>query len=75
LSAAGDPRESLLRAAAPSVVEGLWGARVVEPASGPAAAFSLAARADLRGALLWLALCCGLAELVVAAWGARAARR
>jgi len=74
LSAAGDPRESLLAAAPASVVEGLWGARVVEPAAGPAAAFSLAARADLRGAFLWLAVVCGLAELVVAAWGGRIGR-
>jgi hypothetical protein len=75
LSAAGDPRESILAAAPPSVVEGLWGARVVAPEAGAEAAFALAARADLRGVLLWVVLACGLAELVVAAWGGRARRK
>ena len=75
LSAAGDPRESILAAAPRSVVEGLWGARVVGPEEGAEAAFALAARADLRGVLLWVVLACGLAELLLAAWGGRAGRK
>jgi hypothetical protein len=74
LSAAGDPRESVLAAASPAVAEALWGARVVGIGGG-GAAFALAARADLRGVLLWLVLCAGLAELAVAAWGGRAGRK
>ena len=71
LGAGGDPRESDLAPAEAGSVERLWGARVVEPAEAGGAAFALAQRADLRGVLLWLALAAGLAELVVAGWGAR----
>lgn len=66
LGAGADPRESLLAPAAVGNVERLWHARVVSAESPGAAAFALAARADLRGALLWLALVCGVAELIVA---------
>jgi hypothetical protein len=66
LGAGADPRESLLTPAAPGSVERLWHARVVSGEAAGAAAFALAARAELRGALLWLALVCGVAELLLA---------
>ncbi len=66
LGAGADPRESLLAPATTGSVERLWHARVVSGEAPGAAAFALAARADLRGLLLWLALVCGLAELVLA---------
>ena len=71
LGAGGDPRESVLAAADAGSVERLWRARVIGPARAGEAAFALAARADLRGVFLWVALVAGLAELVVAGWGAR----
>ena len=71
LGVGADPRESDLRAADRSEVERLWGARVAEPSSAARAAFALAARSDLRGPLLWLALVAGLAELLVASGGRR----
>lgn len=74
LGAGADPRESLLSPAARGSVERLWGARVVEAPGAGAVAFTLTARADLRDALLWLALLCGLGELVLASWGGRAKR-
>ncbi len=75
LGVASDPRESLLAPAAAATAEGLWGARVVGPDDAGRAAFALAARADLRGVLLWSALLLGLAELILAAWGGREGRR
>lgn len=71
LGVSPDPRESDLRPADHQVVERFWEARVVAGSEGGKAAFALAARADLRGPLLWLALLAGLAELVVAGWGRR----
>jgi hypothetical protein len=53
------------------VVAQLWKGRVVGAAEGGTAAFALAARADLRGALLWLALLAGVAELLIASRGGR----
>ena len=66
LGAGADPRESLLRPAETGSVERLWHARVVSETTPGAAVFAFAARADLRGLLLWLALVCGLAELILA---------
>jgi hypothetical protein len=74
LGVAGDPRESDLRPADPGVVAQLWKGRVVGAAEGGKAAFALAARADLRGALLGLALIVVVAELIVASWGGRGRR-
>jgi aerotolerance regulator-like protein len=74
LGAGADPRESELAAAEPAVVERLWRARVTGIEGAGAAAFALAARADLRGLLLWVALVVGLAELVLAGWGGRQRR-
>ncbi len=71
LGAGADPRESLLTPATRGTVERLWHARVVTGDAPGAAAFALAARADLRGVLLWLALVCGVAELILASWGGR----
>ena len=71
LGAGADPRESVLTAAEAGTVARLWGARVVGPERAGGAAFALAARADLRGPLLWIALLAGLGELVVAGWGGR----
>lgn len=71
LGAGADPRESVLAAADARSVERLWSARVVGPERAGEAAFALAARADLRGMFLWIALLAGLAELVLAGWGAR----
>ena len=53
------------------MVEALWGARVVGVEQAGRAAFALAARSDLRGLLLWVALIAGILELVVVAWGGR----
>lgn len=69
LGVSTDPRESDLRSADAGAVERLWQGRVVGAAEAGRAAFALAARADLRGPLLWLALLAGLGELVVAGWG------
>ena len=45
----------------------LWrGARIVDLADAGPAAFSSGARGDLREPLLWLALACGLGEVVLA---------
>lgn len=71
LNIGADPRESLLAPAGPSVVEELWGARVTGTEGAGSAAFALAARSDLRGLLLWVALVAGILELVVVAWGRR----
>jgi hypothetical protein len=74
LGAGADPRESVLTAAEGGSVERLWGARVIGPEEAGQAAFALAARADLRGIFLWVALLAGLGELVLAGWGARRAQ-
>lgn len=71
LGAGADPRESELAPAEAGMVERLWRARVIGPERAAEAAFALAARADLRGMLLWMALLAGIAELAVAGWGAR----
>jgi len=67
LSVNVDPRESRLEPMADGQLRRLWrGARVVDlPDAGPAA-FSTGARGDLREPLLWLALICGLGEVVLA---------
>jgi hypothetical protein len=74
LGAGADPRESVLAAAGVASAARLWGARVIGPERAGEAAFALAARADLRGLFLWVALLAGLAELLVAGWGARRSR-
>jgi hypothetical protein len=62
-----DPRESLLARVADGQVRKLWkGARTMAVDDAATAAFSAAARGDLRGPLLWLALLLGLAEMVLA---------
>lgn len=67
LAAQVDPRESRLAPAEAAEIAAVWpGARTVPLAEAGAAAFSHAARADLRGLLLWLALLLGLAELLLA---------
>lgn len=67
LVATVDPRESRLRRAADDEIRRVWtGARLVPLDEAGAAAFSSAARADLRGPLLWLALAAGVAEVLVA---------
>lgn len=67
LSANLDPRESLLTRAADTRIRTLWrGARIESLDKVGDAAFSAAARGDLRGPLLWLALILGLAEVVFA---------
>jgi hypothetical protein len=71
LNVGADPRESLLVPAGSGVVEELWGARVTGIEGAGRAAFALAARSDLRGLLLWVALIAGILELVVVAWGRR----
>jgi hypothetical protein len=72
LAANADPRESRLAPATPAQVRALWPtARVVTGAEAGAAAFALGARSDLRGPLLWVALALAIAELLVAATGAR----
>ena len=67
LSANIDPRESLLTRASDTRVRTLWrGARTVALEKAGSAAFSSAARGDLRGPLLWLALLLGLGEMFLA---------
>ncbi len=67
LSSNLDPRESRLVRASDTRVRTLWrGARIVEIDGAGDAAFSAAARGDLRGPLLWLALLLGLTEVVLA---------
>lgn len=70
-----DPRESRLAAATPGQVRALWrGVRVMDLPDASAAAFSAAARSDLRGPLLILALVCALGEVILASlWGRRPA--
>jgi hypothetical protein len=65
-----DRRESDLRRASDDEVRRLWhGARVVPLDRAGDAAFSTAARADLRGPLLWLALLAGLGEVFLSRRG------
>jgi hypothetical protein len=67
LVAAVDARESRLRRADDDEVRRVWpGARLVPLDEAGAAAFSSAARADLRGPLLWVALAAGVGEVLVA---------
>jgi hypothetical protein len=67
VSANIDPRESLLTRASDTRVKTLWrGARPLALQDVGAAAFSSAARGDLRGPLLWLALVLGLGEMFLA---------
>lgn len=62
-----DPRSSELARATDADVTTLWrGARVADLASGPSLAFSNGSRGDLRGALLFVALCCALGETILA---------
>jgi hypothetical protein len=62
-----DPRESQLERAPDGSLEDLWqGATIVTPEDGPARAFSLGIRSDLRGPLLWTVLALGLAEILLA---------
>jgi hypothetical protein len=69
-----DPRESRLTRATDAQVRRLWrGARVVSLREAGDAAFSSAARGDLRGPLLWMALLVGLVEAGFASgWRRRA---
>jgi hypothetical protein len=67
LVATVDPRESQLRRAGNDEVRRVWpGARLVPLDHVGDAAFSSAARADLRGPLLWLALAAGAGEVLIA---------
>ena len=69
-----DPRESILNRAPDDAVEDLWDhATIVTPEEGPARAFSLGIRSDLRGPLLWGALLLGLAEILLASVWRKAA--
>jgi hypothetical protein len=62
-----DPRESVLAPASDGQARQLWkGARMVALGDAGDAAFSSAARGDLRGPLLWAALALGLAEMALA---------
>jgi hypothetical protein len=62
-----DPRESLLAPAADGQVRRLWkDARVVSLGDAAGAAFSVAARGDLRGPLLWAALLLAFGETALA---------
>jgi len=67
ISANVDPRESLLTRAPDRQVRRLWkDARIVSLDDAGSGAFSSAARGDLRGPLLWLALLLGLGEVALA---------
>jgi len=62
-----DPRESLLTRASDEAIGAAWpGARITDPEGAASRAFLGAGRVDLRGPLLWLALACGLGEIVLA---------
>src|ERR1019366_9977006 len=61
-----DPRAADLARASDRDVRALWqGATIAGLSDGPAHAFAAGGRADLRGALLLLALCCALAETLI----------
>jgi hypothetical protein len=63
-----DPRETLLRPAPDAQVRRLWkGAQVVALGEAAGLAFASGGRGDLRGPLLWLAVCLGLGEMALAA--------
>lgn len=67
LVAAVDARESQLRRAGDDEVRRVWPAARLLPLDDVGdAAFSSAARADLRGPLLWLALAAGAGEVLIA---------
>jgi hypothetical protein len=68
-----DPRESLLSRASDAQARRLWrGARVVPLGEAGEVAFSSAARGDLRGPLLWMALLVGILEMGLASgWRSR----
>ena len=74
LSVNPDPRESRLERASDGQTRRLWrGARIISLGKAGGAAFSSAARGDLRGPLLWTALLVGLAEAGFASgWRRRA---
>ena len=74
LSVNPDPRESRLERATDGQARRLWpGARILSLGKAGDAAFSSAARGDLRGPLLWTALLVGLAEAGFASgWRRRA---
>jgi hypothetical protein len=68
ISANLDPRETLLRPAPDDQVRRLWkGAQVVPLSDAADLAFAAGAVSDLRGPLLWLALCLGVGEMALAA--------
>jgi hypothetical protein len=70
-----DPRESVLTRASDEAIGAAWpGARITDPSAAAERAFVGAGRADLRGPLLWLALACGLGEVLLAS-GAGAGSR
>lgn len=72
LAANIDRRESLLAPADDRTIRQLWNpARIVEPAQAGGVAFAGAARGDLRGILLWLALVLGLFEVLLVSVRAR----
>ena len=67
LAANIDSRESLLDPADDGTIRQLWHpARIVEPRRAGGVAFAAAARGDLRGALLWVALLLGVWEVGLA---------
>ncbi|HTO73957.1 MAG TPA: hypothetical protein VMJ30_09060, partial [Gemmatimonadales bacterium] len=67
LTANPDPRESRLLRATDGEVTAEWpGTIIAAPDEAKGRAFTGAARMDLRGPLLWLALCCGFAEVALA---------
>ncbi|HEU5169175.1 MAG TPA: BatA domain-containing protein [Gemmatimonadales bacterium] len=69
-----DARESRLAAVPDAQLVDLWpGARIVTAEEAADAVFATAARGDLRGPLLWVALLAGLAELALASAWRRAA--
>ncbi|HUR96043.1 MAG TPA: BatA domain-containing protein [Gemmatimonadales bacterium] len=70
-----DPRESLLAPATDGQTRRLWNnVRMVSLADAGDAAFSSAARGDLRGPLLWAALLLALGETTLASWWRRQPR-
>ncbi|HKV74348.1 MAG TPA: BatA and WFA domain-containing protein [Gemmatimonadales bacterium] len=67
LSANPDPRESQLLRATDRELQTEWpGAILAAPDEAGGRAFTGAARSDLRGPLLWLALACGFMEVALA---------
>lgn len=67
LTANPDPRESDLRPASDAEVRSVWPRAMLTGLDGAGPrAFAGAGRTDMRGALLWLAFCCALAEVGLA---------